>query len=230
MLLPKPMVAWRIPRWVLPAALGGVLAIAGADAVLMRPHPVSVRPRTIPEAIGLRADAEGAGLRVQWDRASRPIRNADHAVLFIEDGALRSQLDLTGRQLDSSSVMYWPASEPVAFRLVVYRGGQSSSDSTAFAPAPGGNRSRQAGPARAIVQASRPSPFDLMEPEVVVTQTRPAPVMVHKAPAAALAAAPAVAAAVVEPPAEGGFGRFLSKIPLLRRLRKHPPADGTEPR
>ena len=107
MLSSKPMWAWRIPRWALPAALGGVLAIAGADAILMQRHPVSVRPRAMAEKIGLRADAEGEGMRVQWSCGSRPVRNADHAVLFIEDGATRSQLDLTGRQLDSSSVKYW---------------------------------------------------------------------------------------------------------------------------
>src|SRR5450631_131256 len=100
------MLAWHIPRWALPAALGGVLAIAGADAILMRRHPVSARPRQIPEQIGLHADAEGGGVRVEWDRASRPVRNADHAVLSIEDGPLQSRVDLTGRQLDGSSVKY----------------------------------------------------------------------------------------------------------------------------
>src|ERR1035437_2037669 len=154
------MLAWRIPRWVLPAALGGVLAMTAADAVLLlRRHPVSVRPRAIPETIGLHADAEGEGLRVQWDRASRPIRNADHAILYIEDGTIQSQLDLTGRQLDSSSVRYWPESERVTFRLEVYRGSQSSSDSTAFAPAKARGPRRPPGQARAMVEQVRPSPF-----------------------------------------------------------------------
>src|ERR1035441_5108705 len=69
-----PMLNRRIPRWVLPAALGGVLAMAGADAVLMRRHKVSIRPAAIREGIGLHADAVGEGLRVQWDSAigSRP--------------------------------------------------------------------------------------------------------------------------------------------------------------
>ena len=116
------MKTWRIPRWALPAAIGGVLAIGAVDAVLMQRHPVSVRPVAMPEQIGLHADADGEGMRVQWDRASRPIRNADRAILYIEDGALQSQLDLTGRQLDSSSVRYWPESERVKFRLEVYRG------------------------------------------------------------------------------------------------------------
>jgi hypothetical protein len=221
------MLAWRIPRWVLPAALGGLLAMAVADAVLMRRHTVSVRPQAIPEHIGLHADAEGEGLRVQWDRASRPIRNADRAVLFIEDGTVKSQLDLTGRQLGSSSVMYWPQSERVAFRLEVYRGSQSSSDSAAFGPPQDGNRRRQQGPARAIVQAVRPSPFEHLEPEIVVTQTLPPHEVAARASAPVAAPEPV---ALAEPPRESRLGRFLSRIPLLRHLRKHPPADESEPR
>ena len=216
------MLNWHIPRWVLPAALGGVLAIAGADAILMQRHPVSVRPRAMAEKIGLRADAEGEGMRVQWSRGSRPVRNADHAILFIEDGATRSQLDLTGRQLDNSSVMYWPESERVTFRLEVYRGSHSSSESAAFGMPQDRKRRRQAGPARAIVQQSRPSPFQHVEPEIVVTQTLPAPVIVPK-PAA-------VGVAVAEPPGESRLARWIGRIPLLGRWRKHPPADGTEPR
>ena len=107
------------------------MAIAGADAFLMRRHPISVPSRAIPEKIGLRADAEGGGLRVEWDRASRPIRDADRAVLYIEDGSLRSHVDLTGRQLDRSTVLYWPETDRVSFRLEVYHGNLSSSDSAA---------------------------------------------------------------------------------------------------
>src|ERR1035438_9357142 len=90
MLVCKPMWAWRIPRWALPAALGGVLAFGAADLALMQRRPISVRPRAVAETIGLRADAEGEGLRVQWDRASRPVCSADHATLFIEDGDRKS--------------------------------------------------------------------------------------------------------------------------------------------
>ena len=216
------MLAWRIPRWALPAALCGVVAITSADVVLMRRHPVSARPRAIQEKIGLHADAEGEGLRVQWDRGSRPIRNADRAILYIEDGTLRNQLDLTGRQLDGSSVKYWPESERVTFRLEVYRGSQSSSDSVDIAPAQARGQRRQAGPARAIVEA-RPSPFEHETPEIVVTQTLPAPVVPPRAPAPE-------PVAVAEPPRESGLDRLISRIPLLRRLRKHPQSDETEPR
>jgi hypothetical protein len=216
------MLAWRIPRWVLPAALGGVLAMAGADAILMRRHTVSVRPLAIPEQIGLHANAEGEGMRVQWDRASRPIRNADHAVLFIEDGTLKSQLDLTGRQLDSSSVMYLPQSERVTLRLEVHRGSQSSSDSASLDLSQDRNWHRRQGPARAIVQQVRPSPFQHLDPEIEVTQTLP----VHAVAAMAPVPEPvAERAPVAEPQTESRLGRWISRIPLLRHFRKHPPSE-----
>jgi hypothetical protein len=221
----KPMLAWHIRRWALPAALGGVLAIAGADAILMRRHPVSARPRAIPEQIGLHADAEGEGLRVQWNRGSRPVRNADHAVLYIEDGKLRSQLDLTGRQLDSSSVKYWPESERITFRLEVYRGRQSTSDSAQFGLPPGRGPRRQAGAARAMVQQIRPSPFEHQDPEIEVTQTLPLPVAAARAPVPEPAPEPVAAA---DPPGESRLSRIISRIPLLRHLRKHPPLDETQ--
>jgi hypothetical protein len=216
------MLNWRIPRWVLPAALGGVLAMAGADAILMRRHTVSVRPLAIPEQIGLHANAEGEGMRVQWDRASRPIRNADRAVLFIEDGTVKSQLDLTGHQLDSSSVMYLPQSERVTFRLEVHRGSQSTSDSAALDLSQDRKRHRRQGPARAIVQPLRPSPFEHVDPEIEVTQTLP----VHAVAAREPAPSPeSVRTASAEPQKESRLGRWISRIPLLRHFRKHPPSD-----
>ena len=199
--------------------------MAGADAVLMRRHRVSARPRAIPEQIGLHADAEGECLRVQWDRASRPIRNADHAVLFIEDGAAKSQLDLTGRQLDSSSVKYWPESERITFRLEVYRGRQSTSDSAQFGLPPGSGQRRQGGAARAMVQQIRPSPFEHQDPEIEVTQTLPAPVVAARAPVPEPTPEPVASA---DPPSESRLGRIISRIPLLRHLRKHPPSDETQ--
>jgi hypothetical protein len=225
------MLARHIPRWALPVALGGVLAIAAADAVLMQRHPVSVRPPAVPENIGLRADAEGERLRVQWNRGSRQIRNADHAVLSIEDGTVETKLDLTGRQLDSASVLYWPESERVTFRLEVYRGTQSSRDSTDFAPAQARGRRRPAGLARALVEQTRPSAFQHEEPAIEETQPLPVPVVAHEQtpqPPPEPEAAPLPAAA--GPPRENRVSRIISKIPLLRHLRKHPQPDGTEAR
>jgi hypothetical protein len=58
--------------------------------------------------------------------------------------------------------------------------------------------------------------------KIEVTQTLPV-VAVRVPP-------PAVpeAAVFVEPPKESGFSRLLGRIPLLRRLRKHPSQDESE--
>jgi hypothetical protein len=220
------MPAWRIPRWVLPVALGGVVTLAGADAFLMRRHPISVPSRAIPEKIGLHADAEDGGLRVGWDRASRPIRDADRAVLYIEDGLLRSHVNLTGRQLDGSTVLYWPETDRVSFRLDVYRGSLSSSDSAACELPRDAIRHRPQGAERAIVEQARPSPFELVRPEIVTTQTLPPPVLPASEPPEALDPAPQPGS-VTEQPSESRLDRMISKIPLLRRLEKHPQSDET---
>src|SRR5882762_9572505 len=118
----SPMIAWRVPRWLLPAALCGVVAITAADVVLLRRHPVKKAPRASSEPIGLHVDADGPSLRVQWNRNSAAVRNADRATLFIMDGARRQTVNLTGPQLDRSTVRYWPEGELVTFRLEVHRG------------------------------------------------------------------------------------------------------------
>lgn len=214
--------AWHIPRWALPVALCGALGILGADVYLMRRHPVRARPRPIPEKIGLHVGAEGGGMRVEWERTARPVRNADHAILFIEDGTRQVRVDLTGRQLDGSSVMYWPESEQVTFRLDVFRGDQRASDSTSFGLPPDGARRRKQGRARAVVVLARPSPFERVQPEIEVTQARPATVI--SAPDLVNAPEPAEAA----PARESRLERVISKIPLLRHLRRHPPEEETE--
>jgi hypothetical protein len=217
---------WRIPRWALPVALGGVVAIAGADAFLLRRHPISVPRPAISEKIGLRADSEGGSLRVEWNRASRPIRDADRAVLYIEDGSLRSHVNLTGLQLDRSTVLYSPETDRVSFRLEVYHGDLSSCDSADCNLPRNAIRHRRPATKRAIVEQARPSPFELVRPEIVTTQTLPPRVVPADESAVPQDPAPQPGQAA-EPRDESQLGRMLSKIPLLRRLEKHPQSDET---
>lgn len=203
------------------------MAIAGADAILIRHRPISVSARTVPEKIGLRADADGGGLRVEWNRASKPVRHADRAVLYIEDGSLRSRVNLTGRQLDGSTVLYWPETDRVNFRLEVYRGKVSSSDSAACGLPRDAIRRKRRGTDRAIVEQARPSPFEPVRPEIVTTQTLPPPKPIELAPAVDPAPRPSAGA---DQPSESGLNRMISKIPLLRRLQTHPQSDENERR
>jgi hypothetical protein len=201
------------------------VAIAGTDAFLMRHRPISLHSLTIPERIGLSADSEDGRLRVYWDRASRPIRNAERAVLYIEDGALRSRVELTGLQLDRSTVLYWPETDRVGFRLEVYHGNLSSSDSAGCRVAREGIRHRRPRTERAIVEKARPSPFELVKPEIVVTQTLPPPGVPADEPVETANRAPQPHNA--EQQGESRFDRMISKVPLLRRLERHPQSDET---
>jgi hypothetical protein len=204
---------------MLPAALCGVISLGVADIVMITiRRPISTKPATIPDTIGLHAAAEDGALRVHWNRHSRPIRNADHAILYVADGATQSQLDLSGRDLDRSSVRYWPESGQVTFRLEVYRGTQSSSDSAVVELPPDRARTRKVGAARAAVEQLRPSPFERLEPEIVQVQALPVPVAATTPAAVEPVAAP-------EEAKEHGLTRVISKIPLLRRLTKHSQSD-----
>jgi hypothetical protein len=199
-----------------------VVAIASADVVLLRHHPVKKAPRVMSEPIGLHVDADGPSLRVQWNRNSVPVRNAERATLFIVDGANHRAVNLTGSQLDRSTVRYWPESEVVTVRLEVHRGQRNNSDSATIGlPEERRRRGRQPRAERVIVEQARPSPFDRVTPENEVIQARRTPVITVSAeePPAA-----------VEPQEEGRFQRVISKIPLLRRWGKHPSSDETEPR
>jgi hypothetical protein len=70
------------------------------------------------------------------------------------------------------------------------------------------------------VQVERPSPFEHVAPEIAVTQKLPASVVAARAPAPE----PVVgseAAAFIEPPRESRLSRIVSRIPLIRHLRRH---------
>jgi hypothetical protein len=201
-----------------------VLAIAGTDAILVQHRPISLPPRTVPEKIGLRADAEGGGLRVEWNRVSRPVRCADRAVLYIEDGSIRSRVNLTGRQLDRSTVLYWPETDRVNFRLEVYRGQARSSESAACGLPRDAIRRKRREADRAIVEQARPSPFERVRPEIVTTETLPPPKPIRRAEVVDLSTRLGTEA---DESSENGM---ISKIPLLPRVEKHPQSDENEQR
>lgn len=206
------MRTWQIPEWAISAALCGVLVLGAVDLYMMRRHPVRPHPRPQALSIGLHADTDGDALRVQWNRHSRPIVNADRAVLHIADGGKQRQVALNGPELDSSSVRYWPESERVSFRMEVFRGEQQASDSTDFTFAQK-RQPKLAG--RTAIEKVRPSPFEHVQPEIVVVQYRPPSVVLTRE----------VAAAPEQMEEKSTFNRMLSKIPLLRRLRKHQEFD-----
>ena len=213
------MRAWNTPRWFLPTIIAGILTLAVVDIMLLRRgKPATVSAPRPPEKIGLNAQDEGGALRLQWDRKSRPIRDASHAVLYIQDGNNNSQLELTDRQLAAASVRYWPDADSVTFRMDVFHwDGNSSETVTASRPL---QRVKKSLRLRAVVDQVRPSPFERgRAPETA------------QGSADRVAPPPREAREPVqpEPPKESRLGRLVSKIPLLRRLRKHSESDDSKP-
>jgi hypothetical protein len=214
-------------RWLLPAALTGVLAFAATDAILLRHRPVPLPAGpAIPENIGLTADVDGDALQLQWNRRARPIRDADHAILYIHDGTHQSQLDLTSQQLNSASVRYWPESTAVTFRMEAYTGTARTTESVQVPVAsPLEKQPVPAAPRSLVVK--NPSPFERVRPEIIRRKPPlPAPVVaraIEMEPPRTLRTDP------VEPHHESGISRVVSKIPLLRRLTKHRQSDVSAP-
>jgi hypothetical protein len=213
------MRAWHTPRWFLPAMIAGIAILAVFDVVMLRRgKPAAVSAPPLAAKIGLNAQDEGGALRLQWDRTSRPIRDASHAILYIQDGNNQSKLELTDRQLAAASVRYWPDADAVSFRLDVFQWDGSSSETvTASRPL---QRVKKPLRLRAVVDQIRPSPFDPgRRPEIAqdsADRAIPAPAEPE----------PAVQA---EPRKQSRFGRLFSKIPLLGRLRKHSESDDSKP-
>jgi hypothetical protein len=203
--------------------LSGALGIAVTDAVMLRRKPINPpKAQAIPERIGLSVQPDGEALELQWNHLSRPVRNADHAIVYIQDGSHQSQLDLNGGELSRSSLRYWPQSHNVTFRMEVYQGRESTSD-TLQVPV---NMPVRRDTPKVAAAPLRPSPFERVRPEVVRTpalpQRRDAIV-----PIASEMPAP-VELQQEDRPHESGFGRIVGKIPLLRRLKKHPATPGAE--
>ena len=223
----------RLEAWALPFSVGAMLLLAcGVGLMLLRHRPLPAQAKArVPDAIGLSAVRDGDSLRVEWSRKGGIVRNADHAVLAIDDGKEHSKLELTHQQLLTSGVRYWPESKKVAFRLEVYRNGGKTSDEIEAAGVEPGPAAPHRVSSQATVERLRPSPFERAKPELV--QSRRADIEpVSQQDAEAEAAHSADREKETEsaaPTEESGWSRAIRRIPLLKRLRKNPQAADSAP-
>ena len=72
------------------------------------------------EPLALRVSRDGPLLRLDWDRQSPAVKAAKRAILSIDDGGMRKQLELDDVQTATGGVAYWPTSGDVNFRLDVF--------------------------------------------------------------------------------------------------------------
>jgi hypothetical protein len=189
-----------VRQWIL--AVAGILMIVAAGAIALRGHasPGSANPAPVvrPAPPPLYVQHAGQTLQFHWDPDAPAVRAARRGAVIIADGAHESRLDLASRDLRSGRASYLPDSPDVTFRLEL-DGAPAGSVRTP-----------------AVVSDNRPSPFEV--------PSRPRK---HAAPVSHIEAQPAVGPVYVADSSrhESGLGRALGKIPLLRRLRKHPDDD-----
>jgi hypothetical protein len=214
---------WKVRPPIIASTIIGVAALVLLGAVVFRHHQ---KPSTTNTSrLGLNVEHEGQVLLVAWDRSSQPVHNASHAILYIKDGRQQSQTDLNSQQLRAANVKYWPETQKVTFMLEVYQGDGSISESVQVAcepasvPAAVSKRPTVASgmAANASMEPDRPSPF-----AVHTRRERPEPSIALQPRLMLTAAATPPPSVAEKSDRESRLGRMMSKIPLLRRLKKHP--------
>ncbi len=206
---------------------GGLAAIAVGAATLAvvvhyRPKPPAMAasvesPSTAQrqsDRVDLTVGREGDALVVRWPG----LPEADHGSLKITDGKYQSTLNLGCTELRAGQLTYWPESPLVAFRLDVSSGGRTLTGTI-----------HAAGTAE-LPDEPKPSPFDspstlkskVLRNAKMTYSDRPGTVSQapQPKPLAPISFRPQVSV-VAEPVLKRGV---LSRIPLLRRIRKSPQA------
>jgi len=84
-----------------------------------------------PWDLRLSITKSGNNLNVNWDHRSAAVRESQHGILSIVDGASHRTIDLGATELTSGSIVYAPSSTEVSFRLEVYPGDRFSLSQTA---------------------------------------------------------------------------------------------------
>jgi len=103
-----------------------VLSIVSIIGVFLLRH---TEPTVAPAALGLHVTRESNGLRLSWDHDAPAVRTATRALLWIGDGARQAKLDLDAAQLTGGSIVYWPRSADVKFRMEVFAPSTFASES-----------------------------------------------------------------------------------------------------
>ncbi len=255
--IPAPAPRRKFP-WLVPiaAVLLGMATGAILSQVLSPRHRAATPAKAAaPQAktvehVALNVQREGTSIRLLWDRNSPMVRNAEKAILYIDDGNHSSHLDLDHTELESGLISYWPDTKDVKFRLEVFAGSRSSDDSIRVV---GGIS--EPPPATPRIAARRPSavpppkidstpapaaptsegnasrsnlPPEPAEPRASPFTPVPKSMAAESKPVSP--AAPALPAPAVSPDPHvsvkvepvGAPRSVIARIPLLRRLKKQP--------
>jgi hypothetical protein len=148
-------------RWALAGV--GVLALL-ALAALFGPWRSAPPTPGRAETLGLRYEARGSQVRVNWDKSLALIRAAQTGILSIREGSHETTVPLAGDQLRTGSVVYtrMGGGDSVRFRLEVTdaQSNRSSEDLMAQLPPEnvGAKASRRGPPESPRIEIAEPEP------------------------------------------------------------------------
>jgi proteasome lid subunit RPN8/RPN11 len=110
-------------RWGI-VAVATLCLLVVAALMFARNSPVLLSKRTAN--VGLRAIATGGLLRVEWNAASPPVREAEHATVEVNDGGKGTKLLLNRNHLRMGSFEYVRQSNDVEFVFTLHHANQAS--------------------------------------------------------------------------------------------------------
>jgi outer membrane biosynthesis protein TonB len=174
--------AFRLRGWIwVPIAFALLMLLpalsrhrSASDAVLAD----GSSPAALGPSLNLNAEKDGYRLRFTWNRTAPPIVEAERGVLWIKDGPGEQRLELDRRQLGIGSVIYWPVSNDVDFRLEVFGVSKIVSESVRSytgppLPKPAAVLAELPKPAAAVVEQPKPIPVQTVAQE---TRNRTPPI------------------------------------------------------
>jgi Gram-negative bacterial TonB protein C-terminal len=224
-----------------------VIVLAGTAITLLS---IGSRPTAVvqqnPIYLPLTVERDGPSVKLLWDRTSPLVKNATRAVIHIQDGGFQSDGDLTPSQFGAGSFLYKPKGSEVTFRLDVYSADANGTGSIQIVnwlapekasaksepPAEAPERTRTIAKAT-LPEAPRPETREIDKPvtraippppelpaTVVSSPDIPKSVPPPEPPAAIPSVRGPSLQIVTEPVPRSRWSRTVSKIPLVRRLRK----------
>ena len=101
------------------------LVLFGAAAALAYYRPTVDRPTASPAGLTLRATDERGRFRVDWDSAAPAVREADSAVLEVDDGGSFTKYPVDANILRSGGLDYIRKSTDVLLTLTLLRDGKA---------------------------------------------------------------------------------------------------------
>jgi TonB family protein len=109
--------------WIVAAAIVTMTLLLAAVVRRDPGRPVA------PVPLGLDVRHDGAALRLLWNRNASVVQTATRAVLWIGDGGGQEKLELDPTQLAGGSILYWPRTSDVNFRMEVFSPASHGSES-----------------------------------------------------------------------------------------------------